>query len=142
MRRRIIVTISFALIILSSIVSCTQTPINNPPPVTPPILPNPSPQKPIAIFSVYPINPRIGDTVVLDASLSHSPNGEIVKYTWNLGATSDYVTIDYTDLSSKILVVKFTKVKVYLIKLTVTDNIRQSNTSTYNLEVYPLPSCH
>ena len=126
------------LFILATVMGCTSittTPIS-PPPSPPPVTANP-----VALFSVYPLSPHVGDTVILDATLSSAKEGSIINYTWDLGSTSDYVLVNQSSLSFKIIHVKFTKAKTYTIMLSVEDSQQRWGSSTYNLHVYALPRC-
>jgi len=44
----------------------------------------PSPEKPVASFTYFPTNPRVGQPIVFDASSSAGPT-EIVSYEWDFG---------------------------------------------------------
>lgn len=81
--------------------------------------------KPVAEFDA-PNKPKRNQDLTFDASGSHDPDGQIVKYEWNFGdgSTAEGVTVHH----------KYNKGK-YTVKLTVTDNRGATTTVTQSIHV-------
>jgi parallel beta-helix repeat protein len=71
---------------------------------------------PIATFTYSPYSPDPSETVTLDASASHDPDGIIASYTWDFGDGN------VTTVSTPVINHTFTSVGSYNVNLTVTDN--------------------
>lgn len=81
--------------------------------------------KPVAIINVYG-NLSINEDIILDASASYDPDGNITDYVWEVDGEKYY---------SKNVTVKFEKGGNKTIKLTVTDDMGESNTTTKILNI-------
>ncbi|MCS6903648.1 MAG: PKD domain-containing protein, partial [Candidatus Bipolaricaulota bacterium] len=71
-------------------------------------------QVPIARFTFTPKDPKVGERITFDASVSRDPDGKIVGYLWDFGdgKTATGVTTMYV----------FTQAGEYDVILQVTDN--------------------
>ena len=79
-------------------------------------------KKPVADFSYLPNNPKIGQTVYLDASSSYDPEGNIVRYYWDFGDGSNG-TGEWTSH-------KYSNFGIYNVTLTVWDEKNASSSIT------------
>lgn len=77
--------------------------------------------RPNANFTFSPTDPKVGDTVLFDASSSTDPDGTIESWSWDFG--------DNSSGSGEKAIHTYTSSGAYLARLTVTDN--QGKTDTY-----------
>jgi len=87
--------------------------------------------RPIPLFTYTPEMPRLGDTIVFNASLSYDPDGNITSYIWDFGdgTIAEGVIVNHT----------FMEPGVYNVSLTVTDIDGLSSSIVYEITVAPLP---
>ena len=87
--------------------------------------------RPVPLFTYTPEMPRLGDTIVFNASLSYDPDGNITSYIWDFGdgTIAEGVIVNHT----------FMEPGVYNISLTVTDIDGLSSSIVYEITVAPLP---
>jgi len=82
---------------------------------------------PVAVFSVAPPNPAVGQTVLFYASGSYDSDGSILSYSWNFGdgrgATGPVVSHTYASGAT------------YFVRLTVTDDGGASHSATQPISV-------
>jgi len=71
---------------------------------------------PVAKFSYSPTNPKVGDTLILNATESLDPDGNIVSYLWDFGDGNS------TTVSAPIITHAFRASGDYVVRLNVTDN--------------------
>lgn len=93
------------------------------------IYPQQDNQPPVAIANMPAESwVNVGETVILDASASYDPDGEIVKYEWNVDGLDGY---DYT---GKIIRISYERPMTYHLTLRVTDDDGASD--TYKFTIY------
>jgi len=85
---------------------------------------------PVADFIFSPISPRVGDNVTFDASVSHDPNGFIVKFIWIFG---DGGGADAGD--NPVTMHTYNSVGRFIVTLTVEDNNGNRDTVSYTVTV-------
>ena len=85
---------------------------------------------PIAKFTYSPATPKVGYVITFNASDSYDPNGIIVDYFWDFG--------DGSNGTSKTVTHVYSVNGTYIVKLTVTDNDANSESSTKTVTVNPL----
>ena len=85
---------------------------------------------PVAGFTYSPAEPGIGQRVEFDASGSHDPDGEIVKYEWDLDGDGMIETEGLT--TAKV----YEQAGTYRVTLQVTDDDGATATSTQEVEVF------
>ena len=78
---------------------------------------------PVAEFSFYPLNPRVHETVVFNASLSYDSDGFIFSYFWDFGDGNRSVS------SNPIIYHCFSSAGNFLVNLTVMDNLGSLNST-------------
>jgi PKD repeat protein len=86
-----------------------------------PLEPEPGPAAPglappSAAFIYSPLSPKTGDRVTFDASGSSSPNGSIEKYTWQIGTSDRFSTLQFSFTHT------FNTPGQYPVRLTVEDS--------------------
>ncbi|HEV8359289.1 MAG TPA: PKD domain-containing protein, partial [Candidatus Thermoplasmatota archaeon] len=83
-------------------------------------------EPPVAVISISPEAPTTLDTVHFDGSASSDADGTIVSYAWDFGdgTTADTPTVDHTYDDG-----------VYVVSLTVTDDLGAATTATQTLTV-------
>ncbi len=86
---------------------------------------------PIADFTFTPVQPRVGERVIFDASASTDSDGQIVRYEW------DFDNDGKPDAVGKIVEWVFTRAGDFSVKLTVTDNDDLQNSVTKIVPVRP-----
>ncbi len=105
---------TWALTLTSFQVGGTTTPQNRPP---------------TACFSYSPTSPIVGQTVTFDASCSSDPDGQIVRYDWDLDGDGR------VDAQGVRVTSVFTTARAYSVTLRVTDNQNLSATQTQTVTV-------
>ena len=84
-------------------------------------------QPPTASFTFSPANPDLGENVTFNASASSDPDGSIVTYSWSFG--------DGTTGTGMPITKAYTLAGVYVVTLTVTDNLGATGTTTRTIQV-------
>ncbi len=77
---------------------------------------------PVAAFSVSPKEAYTGDAITFDGSASSDPEGNVNIYSWDFG--------DKTEGSGKTVIHKYKAAGTFTVKLTVTDELGLSNSTT------------
>jgi len=96
------------------------------------IVPN---QPPVALFEYTPQNPKAGKDVILDASKSFDPDGEIKFYKWDLDGDGNY---DGLTTSPEIFYY-WDESDTYSVKLTVIDNDGARGTTVKDIKIEGTP---
>ena len=71
-------------------------------------------QLPIASFAYSPAKPIINETITFNATFSHDPDGNIMKYEWDFG--------DGSNATGKIVTRSYSSIGSYTVTLSVIDN--------------------
>ncbi|MDX1744751.1 MAG: PKD domain-containing protein, partial [Halobacteriales archaeon] len=87
-------------------------------------------EPPVADFEYSPAEPEPGQPVVLNASASHDPDGEIVEYRWDLDDDGE-VELEAGPNAR----VAFPRAGQYPVTLTVVDNDGQTASTTQTITV-------
>jgi len=82
---------------------------------------------PVAVFSVSPPNPAVGQTVLFDASGSYDSDGSILSYSWDFG--------DGRGASGSVVPHTYASGMTYFVRLTVTDDGGASHSATQPISV-------
>jgi PKD repeat protein len=85
---------------------------------------------PSAVFSPFPAQPTVGQTVSFDGSGSNDPDGEIVNWSWNYGDGSP-VDSSQSAFASHI----YAQAGIYPVTLTVTDSDGHTSSQTEQITV-------
>ncbi len=91
------------------------------------------PRLPIARFTFFPIEPRVGEDVRFDASNSAAPDSQIIQYEWDFNGDGES---DQRGLKVSYL---FLSPGKYSVTLTVIDNRAQRNRFGQEIHVRPKP---
>lgn len=83
--------------------------------------------EPIAAFTLSPTQGYTGDDIAFDASASSDPDGKVYIYSWDFG--------DGTEGTGKIITHKYRAPGTYNAKLTVTDELGLSNSTTNTVTI-------
>ncbi len=89
-------------------------------------------QPPTASFTIQPLSPSAGQTVLFNASSSQDPDGTIVGHAWDFG--------DGSTGSGELVNHAFPTQGTYTVRLTVTDNDAATGSSQQTITVSPAPS--
>ena len=89
-------------------------------------------QPPVAFFTCSPQEPKAGEEVILDASNSYDPDGEIQHYEWDLDGDGEY---DGFTASPEIFYY-WVESGTYSVKLRVTDNDGATDTFVKVINVH------
>ena len=84
-------------------------------------------QPPTASFTFSPPNPDPGENVTFNAAASSDPDGTITAYSWSFG--------DGTTGTGMPITKAYTLAGVYVVTLTVTDNLGATGTTTRTIQV-------
>jgi PKD repeat protein len=87
---------------------------------------------PLASFSYSPAEPGIGQRVEFDASGSTDPDGEIVKYEWDLDGDGTFETESEEAAAEAV----YEQAGIYRVALRVTDDDGATATSTQEVEIF------
>ncbi len=86
-------------------------------------------QPPIAAFTYSPLNPTVGQPILLNAQSSYDPDGTIVSYLWDLNGDGS------NDMTGSLGQVTYHSVGTVFVRLTVIDNDGLSSTTTQPIVV-------
>jgi PKD repeat protein len=86
-------------------------------------------RSPQASFNYSPINPGMGQQILLDASSSFDPDGTIVAYEWDLDNDGT------TDASGQVTGVRYYSPGSHQVRLTVLDNSGLSSTTVQEINI-------
>jgi len=89
-------------------------------------------QPPTASFTFSPANPDPGENVTFNAAASSDPDGTITAYSWSFG--------DGTTGTGMPITKAYTSAGVYVVTLTVTDNLGATGTTTRTIQVGTPPA--
>ena len=83
----------------------------------------------VALFTYFPRNPVVNETIIFDASSSYNPylDGYIVSYEWDFG--------DGTNGTGIVVAHSYSSAGDYMVTLTVTDNKESMNTTSKTITV-------
>ncbi len=87
-------------------------------------------EPPVASFTYSPPNPKVGRTVIFDASSSYDPDGFIICYNWDFGDGSVANGVNPTH--------SYSSDGIYTVSLTVYDPNLMHDTTTQTVTVVPL----
>ena len=91
---------------------------------------------PSASFVLGPRSPRLGDTILFDASASAPSTGNsIVAYAWDFGDGNASPRVPYLTSTGPTITHEYNKTGVFTVGLTVVDSAGKRATATYTLIV-------
>jgi len=91
---------------------------------------------PTASFVLGPKFPKIGDTILFDASASQpTPGASIVPYAWDFGDGNAFVRVPYVTSNGPTITHEYSKSGTFTVGLTVIDSNGKRATTTYTLLV-------
>jgi PKD repeat protein len=91
---------------------------------------------PTATFTLGPKFPKIGDTILFDASASQpSANSSIVTYAWDFGDGNAFVRVPYLLSPGPTITHEYSKSGTFTVGLSIVDSNGKRATTTYKLLV-------
>jgi hypothetical protein len=91
---------------------------------------------PTASFTLGPKFPKIGDTILFDASASQpSVGSSIVTYAWDFGDGNAFVRVPYLTSAGPTITHEYSKSGTFTVGLTILDSNGKRSTTTYTLVV-------
>ena len=91
---------------------------------------------PTATFNLGPKFPKIGDTILFDASASQPTAGaSIVTYAWDFGDGNAFVRVPYLISNGPTITHEYSKSGIFTVGLTIIDSNGKRSTTTFALVV-------